>query len=65
MEWSVKRWSGRSNDLPKVIFLGDEQQARTKYNKIQKSLRQGSVYLIDPNGKIIENTFAPRLRTKW
>jgi hypothetical protein len=63
-EWTVKRWSGRDGDAPRVRFRGTEEKARAEYAKLYKAMRQGTVELFDGNGEIIDRSWAPRLRKR-
>lgn len=64
-QWKVERWSGRGSDTHRVAYEGDEETARKKYKKIQVDLRQGSVILINPEGKCVEREYAYLNRTRW
>jgi hypothetical protein len=58
------RWSGRNGDAPRVKFKGTEEKARAEYAKIYKAMRQGTVELFDGDCKIVDRSWAPRLRTR-
>jgi hypothetical protein len=41
-QWTVMRWSGRDSDAPRKVFAGNEENARTKYAKLYRAMRQGA-----------------------
>ncbi len=65
VNWTVERHSGRGNDEWRVRYRGIYDGALTKFRKLQESLRQGGIALVNPHGFIIERVNAPRLRTRW
>lgn len=59
------RHGGRRSDEWKCkLETADEQAARQRYQKLYEGLRQGQLQLIDPEGKAVESTWAPRIRLK-
>lgn len=54
MTWKVERWGGNSNHERRVVFLGSEDQARKRYDRIYTDLRQGLVALVDPDGRTVK-----------
>ena len=63
--WRVERHSGRSGDPYRVKAVKyDQWSARETYEKLARGLRQGAVRLVDPYGDIVDQTWAPRLRTR-
>jgi hypothetical protein len=63
--WTVMRWSGRDGDTPRKVFAGTKDKARAKYAKLYRDMRQGTVELMDGEGKTVDRAWAPRLRTRW
>lgn len=64
--WIIERHSGRDNMAPRFIRCVSETHARKRFLKMKEAaLRQGEVRLIDPDGKVIDSCWAPRLRTRW
>ena len=63
--WTVMRWSGRDGETPRVRFKGTEEKARAEYAKLYKAMRRGTVELFDGDGKIMDRSWAPRLRSRW
>jgi hypothetical protein len=63
--WRVERWGGGSHHQRRVVFAGDEATARAKWQQLHLELRQGTVDLIDPDGRMVERSKRPRLRTRW
>lgn len=62
----VLRHGGRRTDRVRVVIeTPDEEKARKVYEKIDLSLRQGWVKLIDPEGNVVRKFSAPTLRTRW
>jgi len=63
-KWTIKRWSGHDNDLPKFRYIDSEERARAIYAKLHEGMRQGQgmVELFDGDGKSVKRDFAPRLR---
>lgn len=39
--------------------------ARERFERIRLKMRQGSLYLVDPEGKIIDHQTEPMVRTRW
>jgi hypothetical protein len=64
-EWTVKQWSGRNGDAPRVKFRGTEEKARAEYAKLYKAMRQGTVELFDVDGNIMDRSWAPRKPRRW
>jgi hypothetical protein len=58
-KWTIKRWSGHDNDLPKFRYIDSEERARAIYAKLHKGMRQGSVELFDGEGKSVRCDWAP------
>jgi hypothetical protein len=46
-KWTIKRWSGHDNDLPKFRYIDSEERARAIYAKLYAVMRQGMVELFD------------------
>ena len=44
-KWTIKRWSGHDNDLPKFRYIDSEERARAIYAKLHEDMRQGMVEL--------------------
>ena len=68
VSWSIGRslrWSGMDSDVPQVCFVSPEKMACAEYAKLDGYMRQGWVKLFDSDGKTIERSWAPRLRTRW
>jgi hypothetical protein len=53
------------SDVPQVRFVSPEKMACAEYAKLDGYMRQGWVKLFDSDGKTIERSWAPRLRTRW
>jgi hypothetical protein len=65
-KWTIKRWSGHDNDVPKFRYIDSEERARALYAKLLKDMRQGMVELFDGDGKSVKRDWAPpTLRMKW
>jgi hypothetical protein len=65
MSWKVERWGGTDRYPRRVVFIGSEDKAREKYAKVYRTMRQGTVELLDGKGETIDRAWAPRLRTRW
>jgi len=62
--WVVIRHGGRSLDVWRVRYQGDDEAvARTTFKGI--AIRQGGLRLLAPDGRIVDSQWAPRLRTRW
>lgn len=61
--WRVERFGGNAAHKRRTVFVGTEEVARQVWQKYHAAMRQGTVDLIDPNGKIIRS-WAPRARTR-
>ena len=63
-KWTIKRWSGHDNDVPKFRYTDSEERARAIYAKLLNGMRQGQgmVELFDGDGKSVKCDWAPRLR---
>lgn len=67
-KWIVRRQPRSGHAVPsRVVYEGhDEAAARAAYERIAKTLRQGSVKLFGPpDGFVLARTSAPNLRTRW
>lgn len=64
MPWQVQRHSGRNNGAWRTLYDGNEDRARRQFAAVALNLRQGGVLLVDPNGAMVDSTWAPRLRTR-
>lgn len=63
--WIVERHSGRDNSKWRILYQGwDDIKAHDIYAETVNKLRQGAVRLSRGN-KVIKETSAPRLRTRW
>lgn len=63
--WEVKRHGGRVSDVYRlVVGTTDENRARKVFDRESTRLRQGGVVLIH-EGKIVSESRAPRLRSRW
>ena len=54
MSWTVERWGGNANHKRRVVFIGSENLARERYQKIYTDLRQGIVELFDDEGRSVK-----------
>lgn len=64
--YTVCRHGGRGNNQWRVIYRSQqEEQARAKYFKAKEAMRQGGVRLLGPDGTLVRDDWAPRLRTRW
>ena len=63
--WTVERHGGRKADAWRNVFAGDETGARTAYEYWRTAIRQGGVELRDPERRVVQRVWAPRLRTRW
>ena len=63
--WSVFRHGspGRPVRLEMVGLTKD--RPRKRFEKIRAQMMQGSVYLVDPQGIIVDHGFEPMVRTRW
>jgi hypothetical protein len=64
-KWMVRRWGGLNRYPHRVVFVGSEHEARAKFDKLHRDMRQGTVELVDDEGKTVKRDWAPRLRTRW
>ena len=63
-QYKVYRHAGRGTGW-RLIHAGDWGGALTAYEKTEAALRQGGVRLDAPDGRIVRQAWAPRLRTRW
>jgi hypothetical protein len=63
MTWKVERWGGNANHKRHVVFLGSEDKARERYREIYLALRQGSVELVDDQGRTVRRYGSGRGRS--
>lgn len=64
--WKVYRHSGRYQTDWRVAKECDtEELARKWYNSMVESLRAGRIKLVNPDGVIVDEAWAPWLRTRW
>lgn len=63
--WTVRRHGGRRTDQWRLIYQGNEAEARTRYEREAERLRQGRVILLDPQEQVAESKWAPCLWRHW
>jgi hypothetical protein len=56
LAWCVERWGGNASHERRVLFAGPEGAARMKWRQLHLALRQGTVDLIDPDGRVVERS---------
>ena len=61
----VMRHGGRRTDKWRIVARGSFEHCTDVFKFQYKGLRQGGVYLVSPEGSILESGWAPRLRTRW
>jgi hypothetical protein len=61
--WKVMRHGGRKTDHWRQVFAGDESAARVAFSKEDSRLIQGSITLLDPDGKTIAHRWARKYRS--
>jgi hypothetical protein len=64
-EWVVLRHSGRGDGYWRVLYHGNQEKARQRYDIERTLLRQGGLQLVRPDEETEVQTWAPRLRTRW
>lgn len=63
--WTVLRHGGRLTDTWRTVCSGDRTRAEERYWREHERMRQGGVRLVDPDGRVVMDDWAPRLRTRW
>jgi hypothetical protein len=64
--WLVVRHSGRRDSGWRIATgLQNEADIRRFYRKDYERVRQGGIRLVSPDGAIIHEYWAPRVRTRW
>ena len=57
----VMRWSGRKTDEPREVYAGIPSDAAWKMRLIGGSLKPGSVYVVDRQGREVDR-WAPAVK---
>lgn len=64
--WKVVRHSGRTGATWRTLYEGDDEASAWEvFYPAASTLRQGTVRIVTPEGKIVAGESAPRLRTRW
>jgi len=65
--WRVLRHGGRRTDDWRSVPCerSDEATSRAVYVRVVERMRQGGARLVAPCGCVVEDTWAPRLRSRW
>lgn len=65
--WRI--WRQRAHTLTDTAYLrfssSSAAVAVARYQREERKLRQGGIFLVDPNGNLIYRFTAPALRTRW
>ena len=62
-DWKIYRNSGLFNARWRLVFqTHDEGKADMKWKKLYDKWRQGGIRLIDPEGKVTRDVYAPPMR---
>lgn len=67
-KWEVERHGGMtrgSGSKWRQIAAGTEAECQEVYENVRQGLRQGAVRMFNPNGEMVRQCSAPRLRSRW
>lgn len=64
-QFKVYRHSGQPNGRWRPVFTTtDEGKAFERYESLYKRWKQGGIRLVDPEGQVLQNAYAPPMRWK-
>lgn len=63
--WCILRHGGRSSDTWRVQAGPFAQEPTSLWRKARGAVRQGGLRMVDPEGKVVKEYQAPRLRSRW
>lgn len=64
--FELRRHGGAASHHWRTVWRGaSAESARTQYVNWQGTMRQGGVQLLAADGRVLAESHAPRLRTRW
>lgn len=63
--WSLFRRGSQGRSMRLVMVGLSSERPASRFRRIDDEMRQGSLYLVDPQGEIVQRVTLPMCRTRW